>query len=155
MAPHLRGDLANVPSRVVAPADDSMQMRLTPRLVLPDAPLEELLRLLDVEAVQVDTVTLNAAGRVVGAEDELGRLAVVVVHLAVVSLALVGELLGRGAVAVVVRSVGLERGSQYRTLRGWDGARTRSKQSLRRSASLCAMSRRRSYSRSVSSSSPE
>ena len=100
-------DLLHVARRVVALADDGVQVRLAAGLVGADALLEDALRLLDEEPVQVDLVAADLAGGVVLAEDVVGRLLVELVHLAVVHLALVGELLGGGAVARVVRLLGL------------------------------------------------
>lgn len=46
----------------------------------PNPPLQYLLRLLDILAVQVDRVRLDVVGAVVGEENVLGRLAVVGGH---------------------------------------------------------------------------
>lgn len=72
-----------------------------------DPPLQDLLGLLDVLAVQVDSVGLDATAAVVGEEDVFGRLAVVGVHGGAVALGLFGVLMGGGAVAGGVGVVGL------------------------------------------------
>lgn len=100
-------DLLHVVGRVVALADNGVQVVLAALLVGADALLEDALGFLDVQAVQVDAVAFDAAGGVVGAEDVLAGLAVVVVHFAVVGFALVGKFFGAGAVAVVVGLFGL------------------------------------------------
>lgn len=100
-------DLLHVVGGVVALADNGVQVVLAALLVGADALLEDALGFLDIEAVQVDAVAFDAAGGVVGAEDVLAGLTVVVVHLAVVGFALVGEFFGASAVARVVRLLGL------------------------------------------------
>lgn len=100
-------DLLDVARRVMALADDGMQVRLAGGLVGADALLEDALSFLDELAVQIDAVGLYVAGCVVLAEDEVGGLLIVVVHLGIMRLALVGELLRAGAIAVVVRLSGL------------------------------------------------
>lgn len=93
---------------MVTLADDGVEMRLAPCLVLADAALEDTLGLFNELAVEIDGVGFDAAGGVVLPEDELGGLEVVLVHLAVVGFALVGELLCGCAVAIVVSASGLE-----------------------------------------------
>jgi hypothetical protein len=66
-----------------------MQVRLPRGLGVADALLEDVLGLLDELAVQVDGVVGDAAGGVVLAEDELGRLLVVLGLLLLVPLAFV------------------------------------------------------------------
>lgn len=99
-------DLLDVVGRVVALADDDVQVRLAVLLGVADALLEDVLGLLDELAVQVDGVVGDAALRVVLAEDVVRRLLVVLVHLGRVPLALVAQLLGPGAVALLVGLVG-------------------------------------------------
>jgi hypothetical protein len=99
-------ELLDVARGVVALANNGVQVRLAAGAVCADPLLEDALGLLDELTVQVNAVLLDAPVGVVLAEDELRGLAVVVVHLAIVGLALVGQLLGRGAVAV---RVGLSR----------------------------------------------
>lgn len=94
--------LLDVAGGVVALAHNDVQVVLAPGPVLANALPEDALGLLDELAVEIDLVGLDSPRRIVLAEDELGGLEVVLVHLAVVGLALVGELLGFGAVAVVV-----------------------------------------------------
>lgn len=84
-----------------------VKMRLPLLLGITDAALEDILRLLDELAVQVDGVIGDAGRRVVLPEDVLAGLAVVLVHLSGVPLALVTQLLGLGAVAALVRLVRL------------------------------------------------
>jgi hypothetical protein len=62
--------------------------------------------------VQVNAVLVDAALGVVLAEDEVGGLAVVVVHFGGVALALVGELFGSGAIAVFVGLTRLDFGGK-------------------------------------------
>lgn len=102
-----RLELLHVADRVVALADDDVQVRLAARLRVADARLEDVLGLLDELPVQVDRVGGDLVRRVVGAEDVLGRLLVVLLHLGRVGLALVAQLLGPGAIALLVGFVGL------------------------------------------------
>lgn len=74
-----------------------------------DAPLQDLLGLLDVLAVQIDGVGVDAAGPVVLAEYVFRRLAVVGVHGGAVAFGFFRALVGGGAVAGGVGGVGLER----------------------------------------------
>jgi hypothetical protein len=83
-------ELLDVVGRVVALADDGVQVLLAAGLILADPKLEDALGLLDELAVQVDGVGLDAAWGVVLAEDKVRRLPVVLVHLCVMTLALVG-----------------------------------------------------------------
>jgi hypothetical protein len=85
-------------------------VRLAVGLVGADAFFEDALGLFDELAVEVNAVGIDAAGGVVLAEDKVGCLAVVLVHLAIVRLALVGVLLGPGVVAIVVRPTRLGTG---------------------------------------------
>lgn len=94
--------LLDMASRVVPLADNGMKVVLTSSLILANATFENALRLLDELAVQIDSIGINAAGSVVFAENEFGSLKVVFVHLAVVGLALVGELLCCGTVTIFV-----------------------------------------------------
>lgn len=94
--------LLHAARRVVALADDGEEVVGAAGLVGADALLEDALCLLDELPVQVDLILIDAARRVVLAEDVLGRLAVKVVHLGVVRLALVRKLLRAGAVAGLV-----------------------------------------------------
>lgn len=119
LEPHLAADgldprlqLLHVARRVVPLADDGVQVFLAPRPVGADALFEDTLRLLDVLPVQVDAAARHAAGGVVLPEDELGRLAVIVLHLLRVALALVGELLGGRAIARLVGLLRLDRASR-------------------------------------------
>lgn len=84
-----------------------MQMPLPLRLRGRDALLQDLLGLLDVLPVQVDGVGVDAAGRVVLAEDVRRGLPVVGVCGGAVAFALFGELVGGRAVAGSVGGVGL------------------------------------------------
>lgn len=68
---------------------------LGPRALNP--PLQYLLRLLDVLAVQIDRVPGDVVGAVVGEENVLGRLAVVGGHGGAVPLAFFGVLVRGGA----------------------------------------------------------
>lgn len=82
-------------------------MSLPSRLVGADALLEDTLGLLDEQSMQINAVALDTPRHVVLPEDVLGCLSVIVVHLCVMRLALVGELLGLGAVARGIGLVGL------------------------------------------------
>lgn len=84
-----------------------MQMPLPLRLRGRDTLLQDLLGLLDVLPVQVDGVGVDAARRVVLAEDVRRRLPVVGVCGGAVAFALFGELVRRRAVAGSVGGVGL------------------------------------------------
>ena len=103
-----RLDLLDVPDAVVALADDHMQMRLAPGLGVADARLQDVLGLLDELAVEVDRVIGHPALRIVLAEDVFRRLLVVLVLLGLVLLPLVGQSLGLGAIAALVRLVRLK-----------------------------------------------
>lgn len=98
-------ELLNVVGRVVTLADNSVQVRLASSLIRADALFENALRLLDELAVEVDAIGVDTAGSVVLAKDVVGRLAVVLVHFGTVSLALVGQFLCSGAVAIFVRAL--------------------------------------------------
>lgn len=87
---HLGLELLDVVGRVVALADNSVQVRLAASLIGPDTLLENALRLFDELAVEVDAIGVDATGGVVLAEDVVRRLVVVFPHLGLVSLALVG-----------------------------------------------------------------
>jgi hypothetical protein len=104
-------------SRVVTLADNGMKMCLAMTLVGPDALLENALGFFDELAVEVYAVGLDAAGGIVGAEDEFRGLAVVVVHFGIVRLAFVGEFFCAGAVAVVVGLLRLRKGFPVSTSR--------------------------------------
>lgn len=79
-----------------------MQMRLPvlPRIL--DPLLQDLLRLLDILPMQIDRVRRDSSVGVVLAEDKLGRLPVILLHLPAMLLAFLGELLSQSAVAVLV-----------------------------------------------------
>lgn len=85
-----------------------MEVSLPVFLGVSDAPLEDVLGLLDELPVQVDGVVGDAPHGVVLPEDVLAGLAVVLVHLGRVPLALVAQLLGFGPVAALVRLVRLQ-----------------------------------------------
>lgn len=156
-------DLLDVADRVVPLADDDVQVALATGLGVADARLEDALGLLHELAVQVDGVLGHVARRVVLAEDVLGRLLVVRVTLRLVLLALVGQGLGAGAVAMLVGLVRLQHvvlstSGDFTTVvedtargrqKGADQC-TRSKHELIFPASCRARSRRRSYSASAS-----
>lgn len=75
-----------------------MEVALAMRLGILDALLQNLLRLLDELSVQIDGICLYAAIGVVLTEDVLRRLLIILLHLAPVSLAILRELLGGGAI---------------------------------------------------------
>lgn len=154
--PPLLPHLLRMVTAMVPLSHNGMQVRLPRGLVCADPRLEDPLGLVDELAVQVDGVGFHLSGSIVCAKDEIGRLPVVVVHLGRVRLALIGELLCASAVARVVRLAGLDLLATHCQVRinGKVNIRTRSKHWLRFEASERAMSRRRSYSRSTSSSSP-
>lgn len=87
---------------VVSHADDHVQVGLARGLGVPDPPLEDVLGLFDVLAVQVDGVAGHALEPVVLAEDELARAPVVPLHQRAVLPALFRQRLGRGPVAALV-----------------------------------------------------
>lgn len=84
-----------------------MQMILAMRLRVSNALLQNLLRLLDKLAMQIDRIGLDAPVGIVLAENKLGRLLVVFLHLAPVRLAFFGQLFGARAITIVVRFFGL------------------------------------------------
>ena len=97
----------DVAGRVVAFADNGVQVCLAAFLIGADALLEDALGFLHELAMQVDSVAIDLAGRVVLAEDVLGGLPVVVIHPGIVGLALVRELLGGRAISVLVGALRL------------------------------------------------
>lgn len=99
---HLGLEPLNVVRRVVALADNSVQVRLAPGLIRANALFENALRLFDELSVKVDAVAVDTAGSVVLAKDVVGSLAVVFLHLGIVGLALVGQFLCSGTVAIFV-----------------------------------------------------
>lgn len=103
---HARLDLLHVVGAVVALADDDVQVRLPALLRVADALLQDLLGLLHELPVQVDRVAVHLAHGVVLAEDELGRLPVVLVGFGGVLLALLRQLVRLAAVAALVRLLG-------------------------------------------------
>lgn len=108
---HAGLDLLDLAGAVVPAADDDVEVRLASGLGIADARLEDLLGLLDELAVEVDGVVGHAARRVVLAEDVLGRLPVVVVHVGAVPLAFFRLRFGFGMVAAIVRLAGLHAGA--------------------------------------------
>lgn len=90
---------------MVAFADNRVQVRLAPSLVCADALFENALCFFDELAVQIDAIGIDTAGGVVLTEDVVGRLVVVFLHLGIVGLALVGQFLCSGAVAILVRAL--------------------------------------------------
>jgi hypothetical protein len=87
-----------------------MQPLLPALLRVLDALLQDPLGLLDELPVQVDGIGVDAAGCVVLAEDEVRGLLVVRFHLDGVLLALLGQLVGRRAIASLVCLVRLRKG---------------------------------------------
>lgn len=77
-------------------------MTLPMRLGILDPLLEDILRLLDELPMQIDRISRDAPVGVVLAEDKFRRLLVVLVHLAPVGLALLGELFCARAIAALV-----------------------------------------------------
>ena len=84
-----------------------MQMRLPVRLRISNPLLQHILRLLDKLAVQVNRIAVDSAHGVVLAEDEVGRLLVILVHQLGVALAFFAEVVRCGAVAAHVCTVRL------------------------------------------------
>lgn len=78
-------------------------MRLPLLLGVADALLEDLSSFLDKLPVQVDGISSGAPGGVVFSKDVLARTPIVLVHQRRVFLALVTQLLGRLAIAALVR----------------------------------------------------
>lgn len=103
-------DFLHATSAVVALADNYVQVPLAPGLGVANAGLENVLGLLDELTVQVDGVLGHALRVVVLPEYVLRGLLIVALHVGAVLLALVGEALGFGAVAIFVRLAGLGRG---------------------------------------------
>lgn len=100
---HLGLELLNVVvRRVVALADNSVQVCLATGLIRANALFENALRLFDELSVKVDAVAVDTAGGIVLAEDVVGSLAVVFLHLGIVGLALVGQFLCSGTVTIFV-----------------------------------------------------
>lgn len=80
-------------------------MRLAAALCSANALLEHVLCFLDEQAVKIHCVGRDAALGIVGAEDVVARLLVVLVHFGGVLLAFVGELLCARAIARFVGGV--------------------------------------------------
>lgn len=85
-----------------------MEVVLAMRLGIFNALFQNLLRLLDKLSVQVDCIRLYATICVILAENELGRLLVILFHFAPVGLALFRELFGGGAITARVGFLGLD-----------------------------------------------
>lgn len=77
------------------------------RLRILDPLLKDLLSLLNKLSMQINGISLYTAIGVILPENELRRLFVVLLHLAPMRLALLGEVLGRRAIAARVRFLGL------------------------------------------------
>lgn len=90
-----------------------MQMILSMCLGVFDALLQNLLGLLNELSVQIDRVGRDASVGVVLAKDELGRLLVILFHLAAVRLALLREFFGFRAIAARVCLFRLIRARQH------------------------------------------
>jgi hypothetical protein len=99
-------DLLNVVRAVIAFADNDMQMGLATLARALDALLQHVLSFFNEQAVQVDGVAVNTALSIVGAEDIVPRLSVVLFHLGSVLLALLRQLVGTSAVTGLVGLVG-------------------------------------------------
>jgi hypothetical protein len=87
---------------MIALAHNHMQMRLALPLRLADPLFQHVLRFLDEQPVQIDSVAGDPVHAIVFAEYEVARLAVVLVHFRGVSFAFFGELVGGAAVAFFV-----------------------------------------------------
>lgn len=99
-------DLLNVVRAVIAFADNDMQMGLATLTCALDALLQHVLSFFNEQAVQVDGVAVNTALSIVGAEDIVPRLSVVLLHLGGVLLALLRQLVGASTVTGLVGLVG-------------------------------------------------
>lgn len=99
-------DLLDVAWRVVALADNDVQVSLAVALGVADPLLEDLLGFFDELPVQIDGVGFDLADGVVLAEDELGGLLVVLVGLGGVGFGLQRHLVGLGAIAALVGLAG-------------------------------------------------
>lgn len=123
---HLGLELLNVVRRVVALADNSVQVCLATGLIRANALLENALRLFDELSVKVDAVTVDTAGGIVLAEDVVGSLAVVFLHLGIVGLALVGQFLCSSTVAIFVGAFRLGMSVCKSRLSSWFNVHVRS-----------------------------
>jgi hypothetical protein len=99
---HARFDLLHMIATVIPLAHNDMQMRLSAAPSSPDALLQHVLGFLDKQAVQIDGVAGDARLGVVGAEDVVAGLVVVLLHLGGVLLAFLAERVGGSAVAGLV-----------------------------------------------------
>ena len=97
-----RLDLLHVVRGVVSLADNHVEVCLAVLLCIANALLENLLGLLDVLAVQVDSVAGDFAHGIVLAENELGSLLVVFVGFGSMCLALLRQLMRLTTVAALV-----------------------------------------------------
>lgn len=105
LATHLldaRLDFLNVVAAVVALAYNDVQMGLALLASDLDALLEHVFGFFDKQAVQVDCVAVDAPFGIVGAEDKVAGLPVVLLHLLRVLLSFLRELVGGGAIAGLV-----------------------------------------------------
>lgn len=100
-----RFDLLHMPRRMVPLPNNDVQMRLALLARGPDALLEHILCFLDVQPVQVNCVRRDPALRVVGPENIIARLVVVLVHCSGMPFALLAQLVGARAIARGVRLV--------------------------------------------------
>jgi hypothetical protein len=103
---HPRFNLLHMVATMVPLPYNNMQMRFSALPRHANALLQHVLGLLDEQAMQVDGVAGDALPRVVGPENEVARLVVVLRHLGGVLLAFFREVVGARAVA---RLVGLVR----------------------------------------------
>lgn len=107
---HLGLDPLHMTRRVVSLAHNRMEMLLPARLIRPDALLQNALRFIDVQPVQIDGIRVYLSRRVILAEDILARLAVVVVSFGVVLLRFAGVLLRSFVVIGTEGFLGLYKG---------------------------------------------
>lgn len=107
---HLGLNPLHMTRRVISLANNCMEMLLPARLIRPDALLQNPLRLLDVQPVQIDGIRVHLSRRVVLAEDVLARLAVVVISFGVVLLGFAGVLLRSFVVIGTEGFLGLYKG---------------------------------------------
>lgn len=101
---HRGSDLRHMVHRVVPPAHNHMYMVVPTTLCCNDPLLEDLLRLFDVQPMKVYCVPRLV--RVVGTEDEVARLRIVVVHLHAMTLPFLAECVGCGSIPGLVGCAG-------------------------------------------------
>jgi len=97
-----RFDLLNMVDRMIALADNDMQVGLAGTLCVLDSLFQNLFGLFNELTVKIDGITIDSAYSIVLAEDELGSLSVVVVCLLSMFLGLLREIVSSTSISTRV-----------------------------------------------------